>query len=54
MREINQSEELDMENKIYVSDIITTDVVEELEPDKNYLIGSEMNSGKNYCFTSVL
>lgn len=29
-----------MENKIYVSDIITTDVVEELEPDKNYLIGS--------------
>ncbi|EEM05530.1 hypothetical protein bmyco0002_20500 [Bacillus pseudomycoides] len=26
MREINDSEELDMENKIYVSDVITTDV----------------------------
>ncbi|MED0977009.1 DEAD/DEAH box helicase family protein [Bacillus paranthracis] len=43
-----------MENKIYVSDIITTDVVEELERGKNYLIGSEMNSGKNYWVRYIL
>jgi len=54
VREINQLEELDMENKIYVSDIITTDVVEELERGQNYLIGSEMNSGKNYWMRNVL
>jgi hypothetical protein len=40
--------------KTYVSEIITTDVVEELEQGKNYLIGSEMNSGKNYWMRNVL
>lgn len=43
-----------MENKIYVSDTITTDVIEKLEKGNNYLIGSEMSSGKNYWVRNVL
>ncbi|WP_121609835.1 DEAD/DEAH box helicase family protein [Mesobacillus foraminis] len=43
-----------MEIKSYVSQVITEDVVEELKEGKNYLIGSEMNSGKNYWVRHVL
>ncbi|OZT10639.1 hypothetical protein CHN50_20955 [Priestia aryabhattai] len=43
-----------MESKIYVSDVITTDVIKKLEKGKNYIIGSEMNSGKNYWMRYVL
>ncbi|MGG4490824.1 DEAD/DEAH box helicase family protein [Metabacillus idriensis] len=43
-----------MIGKTYVSDFITEDVVEKLEKGKNYLIGSEMNSGKNYWARNVL
>ncbi|MCZ0872772.1 DEAD/DEAH box helicase family protein [Peribacillus sp. AS_2] len=43
-----------MENKIYVSNVITTDVIKKLEPGKNYLIGSEMGSGKNFWERKVL
>ncbi|PFZ06586.1 hypothetical protein COL63_27450 [Bacillus pseudomycoides] len=43
-----------MEIKIYVSDVITTDVIKQLERGKNYLIGSEMNSGKNFWVRYVL
>jgi translation initiation factor 2 beta subunit (eIF-2beta)/eIF-5 len=43
-----------MENKIYVSDVITADVVENLIKGNNYLIGSEMNSGKNYWMRNIL
>ncbi|MFJ5762744.1 DEAD/DEAH box helicase family protein [Neobacillus sp. NPDC093182] len=43
-----------MESRIYVSDLITTDIVGLLEQGKNYLIGSEMNSGKNYWVRHVL
>lgn len=40
--------------KTYVSDVITTEIVERLDQGKNYLIGSEMNSGKNYWVRKVL
>ncbi|MDN4493360.1 DEAD/DEAH box helicase family protein [Ureibacillus aquaedulcis] len=43
-----------MENKQYVSEVITTDVIDKLENGKNYLIGSEMSSGKNYWARHVL
>lgn len=43
-----------MESKTYVSDVITTDIVKNLEKGKNYLIGSEMNSGKNYWARNIL
>lgn len=34
--------------KTYVSDIVTCDVIKKLEAGQNYLIGSEMGSGKNF------
>jgi hypothetical protein len=43
-----------MKVKTYVSEVITTDVVKKLSQGKNYLIGSEMNSGKNYWVRHVL
>ncbi|MDM5197586.1 hypothetical protein QUF79_06095 [Fictibacillus enclensis] len=43
-----------MRNKIYVSDVITVDVVKQLEKGKNYLIGSEMGSGKNHWARNIL
>jgi superfamily II DNA or RNA helicase len=43
-----------MENKKFVSDTITSDVVKQLSKGKNYLIGSEMNSGKNFWARNVL
>lgn len=43
-----------MKTKEYVSDKITVDVVQELKNGINYLIGSEMNSGKNYWVREVL
>src|SRR4051794_26660663 len=46
-------EELKMK-KTYVSDVITPDVVKRLKVGKNYLISSEMNSGKNYWMRHVL
>lgn len=42
-----------MEKK-YVSNIITDKVIEELKQGGNYLIGSEMGSGKNYWIEKVL
>lgn len=43
-----------MTTKTYVSDTITTDVIKTLKYGKNYLIGSEMGSGKNYWVRNVL
>jgi Type III restriction enzyme, res subunit len=43
-----------MNTRTYVSDVITTDIVGKLEQGKNYLIGSEMNSGKNYWMRNIL
>ncbi|MCY8232885.1 DEAD/DEAH box helicase family protein [Priestia endophytica] len=43
-----------MENKIYVSDVITTDVIKKLGKGRNYIISSEMNSGKNYWVRYIL
>ncbi|MFF3025223.1 DEAD/DEAH box helicase family protein [Gottfriedia sp. NPDC057948] len=43
-----------MEETTYVSDKITTDIVGQLNQGQNYLIGSEMNSGKNYWVRKVL
>lgn len=40
--------------KTYVSDEITEKVINNLEPGKNYLIASEMGSGKNYWVRNVL
>lgn len=40
--------------KTYVSDIITCDVIKKLEAGQNYLIGSEMGSGKNYWVRNTL
>lgn len=42
-----------MEKK-YVSNIITEKVIEELKQGGNYLIGSEMGSGKNYWMRHIL
>lgn len=38
----------------YVSDHVTEDVVGKLQPGENYLIASEMSSGKNYWMRNVL
>lgn len=38
----------------YVSDLVTVDIIEALQPGNNYLISSEMNSGKNYWARNVL
>lgn len=43
-----------MENRTYVSDVITPDIVGKLEKGKNYIIGSEMNSGKNVWMRNIL
>ncbi|MFQ3546594.1 DEAD/DEAH box helicase family protein [Halobacillus rhizosphaerae] len=43
-----------MQKKIYVSDVITEDIVENLYAGNNYLIASEMSSGKNYWMRNVL
>ncbi|WP_291650949.1 DEAD/DEAH box helicase family protein [Clostridium sp.] len=40
--------------KKYVSDVISVDIVKTLEKGKNYLIGSEMGSGKNYWCRNIL
>lgn len=40
--------------KVYVSDEITTDVIKRFIKGHNYLIGAEMNSGKNYWARNVL
>ena len=40
--------------KYYVSDQITRDVIRKLKSRENYLIGSEMGSGKNYWVREVL
>ncbi|WP_167957292.1 DEAD/DEAH box helicase family protein [Anaerosporobacter faecicola] len=34
--------------KTYVSDIVTCDIIKKLKTGQNYLIGSEMGSGKNF------
>lgn len=44
----------DLLMKTYVSDIITCDVIKKLEAGQNYLIGSEMGSGKNYWVRNTL
>lgn len=42
------------EKKEYVSDVITSEVIDTLTRGGNYLIGSEMASGKNYWVRNVL
>lgn len=42
------------EKKEYVSDVITSEVIDMLTRGGNYLIGSEMASGKNYWVRNVL
>lgn len=43
-----------MREKTYVSEIITEDVIEKFRAGDNYLIASEMSSGKNYWMRNVL
>ncbi|MDQ0861609.1 DEAD/DEAH box helicase family protein [Bacillus sp. V2I10] len=43
-----------MISKVYVSDVITADVVKKLKAGGNYLIGSEMGSGKNHWARNIL
>ncbi|SFG70820.1 DEAD/DEAH box helicase family protein [Sporolactobacillus nakayamae] len=43
-----------MRKKEYVSDVITANVIDKLKIGKNYLIASEMDSGKNYWVRNVL
>lgn len=43
-----------MRKKEYVSNVITANVIDKLEVGKNYLIASEMDSGKNYWVRNVL
>lgn len=43
-----------MKERTFVSETITDDIIETLEKGNNYLIASEMGSGKNYWMRNVL